>query len=116
VIRDTDSFEAGIQVRDAIWRSVLSADKVIAVYSKQSRTRDWPSLERDIAGMVESQIKAPLLIYLCLDNTPLKKYDQHRIAIKANGKPLKRVCSEIQKSLGIALEHIRIEYDENRPL
>jgi hypothetical protein len=94
--------------------AVLSADRVIAAYSKQSRA--LAEFRRDIAGIVESQIKAPLLIYLCLSNTPLKKYDQHGIAIKANGKPLKQVGSEIQKSFGIALEHIRIEYVENRPL
>jgi hypothetical protein len=116
VIRDTSSFSAGSRIESNIWKSVLSADKVIAVYSAKSKSRDWPSLERQIAEQVESQLKTSLLIYLRLDETPLKAYDQNRIAIEARGKTLKQVGLEIQKSLGIALERARIDYDEDAPV
>jgi hypothetical protein len=116
VIRDSSSFKAGTQIEDNIWKSVLSADKVIAIYSEKSKGRDWPSLEQEIAGQVESQLKTQLLIYLRLDDTPLKAYDQNRIAIEAQGKTLKQVGSEILKSLGMALERARIDYDEDAPL
>jgi TIR domain len=116
VIRDVRDFPPGSQILDNIWKSVLSADKVIAVYSAQSKTRDWPSFEHQIAEQVESQIKAPVLIYLRLDNTPLKAHDPHRIAIDAQGKKLKEIGLEIQKSLGIAAAPARFDYDEEAPL
>jgi hypothetical protein len=116
VIRDVNSFEAGSQIQDNIWKSVLSADKVIAVYSERPKTRDWPSFEHRIAEQVESQLKAPVLIYLRLDDTPLKAHDPHRIAIEAQGKTLKQIGLEIQRTLGMALEPARVDYDEDAPL
>jgi hypothetical protein len=116
VIRDVSSFEPGSQVKDNIWKSVLSADKVIAVYSENSRNRDWPSFERQIAEQVEQQLSAPVLVYLVLDATELKKHDPHRIAINCHGNTLKQIGSAIQKSLGLTVERARVEYDENAPL
>jgi len=49
VIRDVSTFKPGDNVKDSISTSVLSADKVIAVYSEQSKTRDWPNFEHQIA-------------------------------------------------------------------
>jgi hypothetical protein len=116
VIRDVWDFMPGSQIPDNIWKSVLSADKVIAVYSEKSKTRDWPSFELQIAEQVERLINAQLLIYLRLDKTPLKEHDRHRIAIEAHGKTLKQIGLEIQKSLGKILRRPRYKYDENAPL
>jgi hypothetical protein len=116
VIRDVASFKAGSSIPDNIWKSVLSADKVIAVYSQQSRNRDWPTFEQQIAERVEHLIKAEVLIYLRLDDTPLKAHDPHRIAIEAQGKTLKQIGSEIQKALNVSVEAARFEYDEDAPL
>ena len=116
VIRDVSSFEPGSQIKDNIWKSILSADKVIAVYSEKSKTRDWPSFEHQIAEQVESQLKAPVLIYLRLDDTPLKAHDPHRIAIETHGKTLKQIGSEIERALSIAREPARVDYDEDAPL
>lgn len=116
VIRDVSSFKAGSHIPDNIWKSVLSADKVIAVYSEKSKTRDWPSFEHQIAENVEHLIKAPVLIYLRLDDTPLKAHDPHRIAIEAQGKTLKQIGLEIQKSLDMPVEPARFHYDEDVPL
>jgi hypothetical protein len=116
VIRDVSSFKAGSQIPDNIWKSVLSADKVIAVYSEQSKARDWPTFEQQISEHVERLIKVPILIYLRLDDTPLRAHDPHRIAIDAQGKTLKEIGSQIQKSLGMPVEPARFDYDEDAPL
>jgi hypothetical protein len=116
VIRDANSFKAGSDISAEIQKSVLSADKVIAVYSEQSKTRDWPSFEHQIAEHIESVLNIAVLIYLCVDDTPLKVHDPNRIAIQAKGKMLKEIGSEIQKALGMPVEPMRFEYDEDAPL
>ena len=75
MIRDVNSFKAGSQIRDNIWNSVISSDKVIAVYSEKSKSRDWPIFERQIAEQVEAQLRVPVLVYLLLDETPLRAHD-----------------------------------------
>lgn len=116
VIRDIHDFTAGSSLTDDIWKSVFAADKTIAVYSHQSNVRDWPSFERQIAEQVEAQIKTRVLIYLCLDETPLKKYDLHRIAIFASEMTLKKVEEEILKALNFPSVLPRYEYNEDEPL
>jgi hypothetical protein len=116
VIRDITSFEAGSQIKDNIWKSVLSANKVIAVYSENSKSRDWPTFEHQITEQVEKQLNAPVLIYLRLDKTPLRAHDAHRIAIDGQGKALKQIGLEIQKALGNELNPARVEYDEDAPI
>jgi hypothetical protein len=116
VIRDLWDFAPGSQIPDNIWKSILSADKVIAVYSEKSKNRDWPSFELQIAEQVERSIGAQLLIYLRLDKTSLKAHDPHRIAIEAQGKTLKQIGLDIQKALGKVVKRPRCKYDENAPL
>jgi hypothetical protein len=116
VIRDVSSFQAGTKIQDNVLRSVLLADKVIAVYSEQSKTRDWPSFEHQIAEQVESVIKEPVLIYLRLDDTQLRAHDPNRIAVQAQGKTLKQIGVEIQRSLDMPIEPARFDYDEDAPL
>lgn len=117
VIRDVRFFKAGSNIEDNIWESVLLVDKVIAVYSRQSKTRDWPTFERQIAEKVEELIRTKVLVYLCLDSTRLNAYDPHRIAIKTRGKTLQQIGLEIQKSLhGPEPEPAQFAYDENAPL
>lgn len=116
VIRDVSSFKAGSHIPDNIWWCILSANKVIAVYSEQSKSRDWPSFEHQIAEQVENLLRASVLIYLRLDDTPLKAHDPHRIAIQAKGKTLKQIGLETQKSLNMPTEPARYDYDEDAPL
>jgi hypothetical protein len=116
VIRDTHDFTAGSNLTDNILKSVSAADKTIAVYSHQSNVRDWPSFERQIAEQIEKQVKTPVLIYLCLDETPLKKYDPHRIAIFAKEMTLKRIGQEILKALNLPRVPPRYDYNEDEPL
>jgi hypothetical protein len=59
---------------------------------QESKTRDWPSFEQQIEEQVERLIKAPVLIYLRLDDTPLKAHDPHRIAIEAQGRTLRQIA------------------------
>jgi hypothetical protein len=61
-------------------------------------------------------IKDEILIYLRLDDTPLKRHDPNRIAIDAQGKTLKQIGMTIQESLGMPVEPAHFSYDENAPL
>jgi TIR domain len=117
VIRDESSFQAGTTIPDSIRRAVAEADKVVVIFSGHSRNRDWPRLERAIAEEVEARIGVPILIYVCLDDSPLPKHDDKRIAIKAKKQPLKVVGEKILHALmGSGLPLKRYEYDENQPL
>jgi hypothetical protein len=87
VIRDRQFFVAGATIQDNIVRAVASSDKILAVLSANSRNRDWPSLERELAERVEVRLGAPVLIYLCLDSTPLPAHDLTRLAIMTKDKP-----------------------------
>jgi len=116
VVRDVNSFLPGSKIKENIWTSVYSVDKVIAVYSKNSRNRDRPSLEQQLSEEVERLLKIPLLIYLRLDNTPLKKFDEDRIAIESEGMTLKQVGLLILKSLNVSVGPVRYEYNEDEPL
>ena len=113
VIRDIDAFEPGSDVKLKIRQSVMEADKVIAVYSENSRNRDWPTFEHQIAEQMESIVKTPVLVYLLLDGAPLKAHDPHRIFIDAQANPLRVVGSQILHALGMPNERARYEYDED---
>ena len=56
---------------------MLCSDKVIAVYSENSKSRDWPTFEHQIAEQVEKQLDVSMLIYLRLDGAPLEAHDPH---------------------------------------
>jgi TIR domain-containing protein/putative peptidoglycan binding protein len=117
VILDADSFIAGETVRDSIRRAVAEADKVVAVFSENSKDRDWPQFERAIAEQLESVLGQKLLIYLCLDDTPLPEHDNARLAIAGGQKPLKSLGNKILETLtGSASPMPRVPYDEDEPL
>lgn len=116
VIRDVEDFKPGSNIKTNILDSVLSADKVIAVYSANSRVRDWPSFERQITEEVERLLGVPVLVYLCLDESPLMAHDPHRLAIKGQGKPLRQIGAEVLKALDMPVESPRYEYNEDDPI
>lgn len=117
VIRDCQFFVAGATIQDNIARAVASADKILAVLSANSRDRDWPSLERELAERVEVRLGAPVLIYLCLDSTPLPAYDLTRLAIMTKDKTLKQVGEEIMNAVaGVPIPQWTYHYDEDEPL
>ena len=53
------------------------------MFSKNSRDRDWPQLDRSLAEQFEARLKNSVLIYVRLDDTSLPAYDLNRIAIAA---------------------------------
>jgi len=117
VIRDCQFFVAGATIQDNISRAVASSDKILAILSSNSRERDWPSLERALAEQVEMRLGEPVLIYLCLDDTPLPGHDPTRLAIRAKGKTLKHVGQEIMNAVaGVPIPQWEYEYDEDEPL
>lgn len=117
VVRDCQFFVAGATIQQNIVRAVAHSDKILAVLSANSRDRDWPRLERELAERVEARLGAPVLIYLCLDDAPLPAHDSTRLAVLANGKTLKQVGEEILHAVaGVPIPQWQYSYDENAPL
>jgi hypothetical protein len=117
VVRDCQFFVAGTTIQENIVRALSQSDKILAVLSKNSRNRDWPRLERELAEQVEARLGAPVLVYLCLDDTALPAHDSTRLAILAKDKTLKQVGEEILHAVaGIAIPQWQYVYDETKPL
>ena len=117
VIRDCQFFVAGATIKDNIFRALAHSDRILAVFSVNSRDRDWPRLERGLAEQVESRLGVPVLIYLCLDDAPLPAHDSTRLAILSKGKSLKQVGEEILHAVaGVSLPQWQYPYDENAQL
>jgi TIR domain len=117
VLRDCQFFVAGSTIRDNIVTALAHSDKILAVFSKNSRDRDWPRLERELGEQVEAIVGAPILIYLCIDDAALPAHDSARLAILAKGKTLKQVGEEVLHAVaGVPLQQSQYAYDENEPL
>jgi hypothetical protein len=95
VIRDKSWFYAGTSIPENIQYAIIHSDKVICIYSKNSKERDWPKVERDIAEQVEQRLQSTILVYVNLDGSDLPQHDSDRIAISAKGRRLKDVGFEI---------------------
>lgn len=114
VLRDRNWFVAGTLIPDNIRNAIVLADKVVAVYSENSRDRDWPRVEIAVAEQFEQRAGYQVLIYLNLDGTQLPTHDPHRIAIIAPGSPLRQVGNELlQAVLGRKAEPPRYDYNED---
>jgi len=117
VVRDCQFFVAGGTIQWNIERAIATADKILAVLSGNSRDRDWPRLERELAEQVEARLGLPVLVYLCLDDTALPGHDPTRLAIRARDKTLKQVGEEILNAVaGVPIPEWQYEYDENKPI
>jgi len=117
VVRDRQVFVAGTTIQENIVRALAHSDKILAVLSKNSRDRDWPRLERQLAEQVEAKLETPVLIYLCLDDVWLPAHDSTRLSIVAKGKTLKQVGAEILHAVvGVPIPQWQYAYDENDPL
>src|SRR5579871_1742851 len=101
VIRDSRSFVGGQDIKEAIRTSVLRADRVLAIWSRNSSQREWPIFEQYVSEEIERQFGTRILIYVRLDDTPLKMTDSHRIAVDARTRPLKDVGRDVLRALGI---------------
>lgn len=117
IVRYPQFFAAGTTIHANIVQAIAHADKILAVFSKNSRHRDWPRVERELAEQVEARLGRPILIYLCLDDTPLPEHDPTRVAIRAKGKTLKEVGDEILYAVaGVPMPQRQYPVDENEPL
>jgi hypothetical protein len=114
VIRDCQFFVAGATIQDNIANALAESDKIIAVFSTNSRDRDWPRLERTLAEQVEARLGFPVLIYVCIDDVALPAHDPTRLAVLAKGKTLKQVGSEVLHAVaGVPLQQSQYAYNEN---
>jgi len=117
VMRDKTFFVPGEGISDNIRQAIAAADKVVAVFSANSRDSDWTTHERALAEGLEDVIGKRLLIYLCLDATPLPKHDRARLAISAEDKTLKWVGDQILYTLNVRdLESKQVQYKEDEVL
>jgi hypothetical protein len=118
VQRDARDFKPGQQIPDAIRDAIVQADKVLLVYSANSKDRDWQRFEISVAEQKEQAGgHQGFIIYLVLDNTPLPKHDSNRIAVRSPGKSVRQIGEELLRGIvGQKGEPPRIEFDENEPL
>jgi hypothetical protein len=98
VIRDLWVFEAGVEIAENARKAIAAADKVLAMLSANSKTRNWPLMEWAFAEEVERHINKPVLVYVCLDETPLPDHHRERLAMPF-GIPL-QVIQKILHALG----------------
>ena len=114
VRRDNRDFEPGKQLPEAIADALVESDKVLVVYSGNSRDRDWPRFERNLAEQHEQSGKKDFLIYLVLDDTPLPKTDPKRIAVPAKGRKLQDVGLDLLRGIfGTKTEPPKYPYKED---
>jgi hypothetical protein len=118
VNRDSRDFAPGQQLPEAIKDAIVQADKVLVVYSANSKDRDWPRFELSVAEQKEQEGgQRGFIIYLILDNVPLPKHDPNRIAVLSRGKSVRQIGEELLRGIiGHKGEPPRIEFDENEPL
>jgi uncharacterized protein YjbI with pentapeptide repeats len=100
VIVDERDFIVGADIRDEIVRWLRKAVKVVCIYSKDSADRPYPKLERRLAEEREFDAqkrgkKRIILIYLCIDDTPLPQESAHRLAIMVKNKSFQEACEEL---------------------
>ena len=117
VVRDERDFIPGNEISHEIETAIKRVDKVIAVLSRDSKGRDWPSFELKIAEQRECNGENRVLIYLILDDTSLPLHDPNRLAIRSSGKSLKNVGLELLRGIrGTAAEPVRYDYNEDELL
>src|SRR5262249_1293091 len=80
VIRDRWEFKAGVEIAASARKAIAAADKVLAMLSAQSREREWTKMEWEFAEEVERQVETPMLVFVCLDDTPLPERHSERLA------------------------------------
>jgi hypothetical protein len=101
---DERSFIAGRDIRDEIVRLIERAGKVVCFYSKSSKDRYYPKLERRLAEEIERQHESTrservVLVYFRLDATPLPPESLYRLAINAWGMSFEDACIELWRNL-----------------
>ncbi|MEM9723579.1 MAG: toll/interleukin-1 receptor domain-containing protein [Bacteroidota bacterium] len=117
VIRDNRDFQPGKQLDKLIKDSISKVDKVVVVYSKKSKNRDWVVFERDSAKQLEGKKGEGFIIYLILDDTPLPVDDPKRLAISATGRKLKDIGEDLFFGItGKRKNKVVFKYDENEIL
>ena len=116
VIRDRSDFAAGEAIEDSIREAISTCDKVFAVYSKNSKGREWPTLETFITGELESALNERLLVYVKIDDTSLPERAAGRVHVDATEQPLRIVGQMLLRALNVRSNPIRHEYDEDLPL
>lgn len=99
VLRDIDWFFAGDTIPENIRGAIVEADKVLAVYSECSSSREWPQIERMIAEQFEADAGYSVLIYLVLDDTELPEHDLDRLAVIAKDRPLDEVGHDLLRAI-----------------
>lgn len=92
-------FKAGVEIAANARKAIAAADKVLAMLSAQSREREWTKREWEFAEEVQRQINDPVLVFVCLDDTPLRERHSERLAIPM-GIPVHEVGHRILHALG----------------
>jgi HEAT repeat protein len=83
VLLDYRNFAPGRNINDEILRWIAKAAVIVCFFSRHSRNRPYPKLEREIAHSRQLKGKA-ILIYFCLDETPVDKLAKEMLYIPAH--------------------------------
>ena len=114
VRRDNRDFMPGEKLPESITDAIVECDKVIAVYSQNSKSRDWPRFELSVAEQQERTKGRSIIIYLKLDQSLLPKHDPLRIAVVAKGRRLKEFGEQLLNGILEAEPTApRYDYDED---
>jgi radical SAM enzyme (TIGR01210 family) len=101
---DVRDFIAGQQIDEEVVRVMGESDAVLFFWSKVSSQRPWVRFERQLAARMERDARRrgdtpPRVIVIVLDDTPLPKTEQNRLAIRAIGQTHEMVAEGILRSV-----------------
>ncbi|MEM9830588.1 MAG: TIR domain-containing protein, partial [Bacteroidota bacterium] len=98
---DSTNFQIGGDLYDEMSKFIGIADKILIIYSNNSKDRPFTRLERRMAQNRENESGQHnnLSIYLVVDDAELPPEQKHRLAIMAQGKRTKDVFNEILRGV-----------------
>lgn len=96
---DQRDFIAGNRIEEEIIRVMGQCSVIVIFYSRHSKNRPYPRLERELARSLGIKGKAKV-IYFCLEDTPLPSLiEEAHLAIKAKEKSFDAACGELLRGI-----------------
>ena len=98
VILDERDFFSGENIRNEILRCIQQAEIIVCFISKNSKSRPYPKLEREIADNLRLEGKASV-IYFKLDNTKTDIEHEHRLYIPGHQLTFLEACDKLYQGI-----------------
>lgn len=107
VIRDEKDFAGGERIAGAAYNSIVTADRVVVLWSENSNNSKWVLEEIMLARELEKKTKLSILIFVKLDNEALLPTETGKIFLNVQDLGIDKVGASIIK----ALDHNKIWAD-----